>query len=118
MVHLTSNASFGTHSQSSLSVSDEEENDMVSDEWEDEIIEQGPDGFMIDWKPSLIPKSYASKEMIEAWESKKNAFLARNDKTGGPSGVKRGAGVRGQVMKVAGSTGTKRKRGRPRKVQP
>ena len=96
-----------------LSSSDEKGDDVVQEEWEGKIMEASPDGYIVDWKPSFIPMSYASKEMADAWRTRKAEVLTGKGRVSG-SGKKQEHRVSNGVAKQTGSTGLKRRRGRLR----
>ncbi|KAI1853004.1 hypothetical protein JX265_012893 [Neoarthrinium moseri] len=86
----------------------------LDDEWEGKIIGEEGNKYMVKWEPSLIHKSLASKSMIDEWQEKKREMIVTTVK----KTVKesKDCGNKPAQVDVKASTGTKRKRGRPRKL--
>ncbi|KAI0123254.1 hypothetical protein BJ170DRAFT_736504 [Xylariales sp. AK1849] len=105
-----------------LSVDGGNEDDMSAEEWDAEILGEEADGYMVAWKPTLVPKENASTELIQAWNAKKARIIASKggSKTRSRVEKKQRFPAHGQVS-VGKPTSAKGKgrhsrgRGRPRK---
>ncbi|RYP08864.1 hypothetical protein DL764_001620 [Monosporascus ibericus] len=102
-----------------LPMDDGQVDSTPADEWDAEIIGEEHHGYMVAWKPTLIPKENASADLIKEWEAKKAGMGTQQDtKRVSRTKKRRPATQGGTRVAKAESTGVKRGTGRPRKAQP